>query len=60
MKVEAREIVAALEAAIDDQRQHVAELEEDHEAGYVDGLVRALDIVTLKCYGLKTGSGRHS
>ena len=60
MKVEAKQVVAALDAAIEDQRRHVVEMEEDYEAGYLDGLVRALDIVTLKCYGLKTGSGRHS
>ncbi len=56
MKVEVKRIVAALEAAIEDQRQYVREMEEDYEAGYLDGLVRALDIVTLKSYGLKTGA----
>ena len=56
MKVEAKVIVAALEAAIEDQRQHVVGLEEDYEADYLDGLVRALDIVQAKAYGLTTGA----
>ena len=56
MKVEAKVIVAALEAAIEDQRQHVVDLEEDYEAGYLDGLVRALDILQLKEHGLTTGA----
>ena len=56
MKVEAIEIVAALEAAIEDQRRHVVELEEDYEAGYLDGLIRALDIVQVKAHGMTTGA----
>jgi hypothetical protein len=56
MKVEAREIVTALEAAIEDQRGHVVDLKEDYEAGYLDGLVRALDIVQAKAHGMKTGA----
>ncbi len=56
MKVEAREIVAALEAAIEDQRRHVVELEEDYETGYLDGLIRALDIVQVKAHGMSTGA----
>lgn len=55
-KVDVKKVVAALEAAIDDQRQHVDELEEDYEAGYLDGLVRALDIVQAKAHGLTTGA----
>jgi len=54
MKVDAKQIVAALEAAIEDQRRHVDELEEDYEAGYLDGLMRALDIVQAKAHGVKT------
>ncbi|MGH3137180.1 MAG: hypothetical protein ACRDPV_11885 [Gaiellaceae bacterium] len=56
MKVEAREIVAALDLAIEDQRRHVVELEEDYEAGYLDGLERALNIVYLKAHGVTTGA----
>ncbi len=56
MKVDVRRIVAALEAAIEDQRRHVIELEEDYEAGYLAGLVRALDIVEAKAYGMTTGA----
>ena len=56
MKVEVRRIVAALEAAIEDQRRHVVELEEDYEAGYLDGLVRALNIVQTKAHGMPTGA----
>jgi hypothetical protein len=56
MKVDVRLIVAALEAAIDDQRRHVVELEEDYEAGYLDGLERALNIVHLKAHGMTTGA----
>jgi hypothetical protein len=56
MKVDVRLIVAALEAAIEDQRRHVGELEEDYEAGYLDGLERALNIVHLKAHGMTTGA----
>ena len=56
MKVEVREIVAALEAAIEDQRRHVVGLEEDYEAGYLGGLVRALDIVEAKAHEMTTGA----
>lgn len=58
MKVEAKQVVAALEAAIENQRHHVAELEEDYEAGYLDGLERALDIVQIKAHGMTTGAER--
>ena len=58
MTVEAKEVVAALDAAIDDQRGHVDKLEEEFEAGYLDGLVRALDIVQAKAHGLATGAER--
>jgi hypothetical protein len=44
--------LAALEAAIEDQRRHVVDLEEDYEAGYLDGLVRALNIVQAKAHGM--------
>jgi hypothetical protein len=56
MKVEARQVVGALDAAIEDQRRHVVDFEEDYEAGYLDGLVRALDIVQAKSHGLTTGA----
>jgi hypothetical protein len=56
MKVEAKQVVAALDAAIEDQRRHVVEMEEDYEAGYLDGLVRALDIVHAKAHGMTTGA----
>ena len=56
MKVDVRRIVAALEAAIEDQRRHVVDLEEDYEAGYLDGLERALNIVHLKAHGMTTGA----
>ena len=56
MMVDERLIVAALEAAIEDQRRHVVELEEDYEAGYLDGLERALNIVHLKAHGMTTGA----
>ena len=56
MKVEAKQVVAALEAAIEDQRRHVVDLEEDYEAGYLDGLVRALNIVQAKAHGMRTGA----
>jgi len=56
MKVDVRRIVAGMEAAIEDQRRHVTELEDDYEAGYLDGLVRALDIVVLKAHGMTTGA----
>ena len=59
MKVEAKQVVAALDAAIEDQRRHVAEMEEDYEAGYLDGLVRTLDIVQAKAHGLTTGAESH-
>ena len=56
MKVEAKRVVAALDAAIEDQRRHVVDFEEDYEAGYLDGLVRALDIVQAKAHGMTTGA----
>ena len=56
MKVEVTQVVAALDAAIEDQRAHVVEFEEDYEAGYLDGLVRALDIVQAKAHGTTTGA----
>ena len=56
MKVNLRQVVTALDAAIEDQRRYVVEMEEDYEAGYLDGLVRALDIVQAKAYGLTTGA----
>ena len=56
MKVEAKQVVAALDAAIEDQRLHVMDFEEDYEAGYLDGLVRALDIVRVKSHGATTGA----
>ncbi|MGH7540832.1 MAG: hypothetical protein ACRELC_07525 [Gemmatimonadota bacterium] len=55
MTIEAKTIVSALEAAIEDQRQHVVPFEEDYEAGYLDGLVRALDVVQTKAHGVPTG-----
>ena len=55
MNVDAKLVVAALEAAIEDQRRNVADLAEDYEAGYLDGLVRALDIVQAKASGLRAG-----
>jgi hypothetical protein len=54
MKVEIRPVVSALQAAIDDQWQHVEELEIDYDTGYVDGLTRALNIVQVKAHGLTT------
>jgi hypothetical protein len=59
MEVDAKQVVAALDAAIEDQRRHVVEMEEDYEAGYLDGLVRALDIVQAKAHGLTTGAESH-
>lgn len=56
MKVEVKEVVAALDVAIEDQRRHVVALEEDYEAGYLDGLVRALDIVQAGSHGAITGA----
>ena len=56
MKVNVRRIVAALEAATEDQRRHVVDLEEDYEAGYLDGLERALNIVHLRAHGMTTGA----
>lgn len=56
MKVNLRQVVTALDAAIEDQRRYVVEMEEDYEAGYLDGLVRALDIVQLKAHGFQTGA----
>ena len=58
MKVDVKQFVSALEAAIEDQTRHVVELEEDYEAGYFDGLVRALDIVDAKAHGLRTEAER--
>ena len=59
MKVEAKQVVAALDAAIEDQRRHVVDFEEEYEACYLDGLVRALDNVQAKAHGLTTGAESH-
>ena len=56
MGVDVRQVVAALDAAIADQRQHVDRLDEGYEAGYLDGLVRALDIVQSTANGISTGA----
>ena len=56
MKVDAKQVVAALDAAIENQRRHIVDMEEDYEAGYLDGLVRALDIVQAKANGMTTGA----
>jgi len=54
--VDAKQMVVAVDAAIEDQSQHVGDPEEDYEAGYLDGLIRALDIVQAKARGLTTGA----
>lgn len=56
MRVNIRQVVAALDAAIADQRGHVNEFDEGYESGYLDGLVRALDIVQAKAHGMTTGA----
>ena len=56
MRVDGRQVIGALDAAIADQRGNVDELDEGYEAGYLDGLVRALDIVQSKAHGLTTGA----
>jgi hypothetical protein len=55
MWVDVRVIVAALEAAISDQRANVAEDDSCYEMGYLDGLERAANIVVIKAHGLKAG-----
>ena len=54
MNVDVRKIVAALEAAIEDQRSNLAD-DDAYEEGYLDGLERAANIVVIKARGLKTG-----
>ena len=60
MNVSVREISAALELAIADQRNNLSEDDCEHESwyeqGYLDGLNRAADIVVIKAHGLKTGA----
>jgi hypothetical protein len=53
--VEIREVVAALEAAIADQRGNLGTDDESYELGYLDGLERAANIVVIKAAGLRTG-----
>ena len=54
MTVDVREVVAALEAAIENQRIYVVE-DYPYEHGYLNGLERAADIVVIKAAGLRTG-----
>jgi len=54
MTVDARTFVAALEAALEDERAAHTESECLFDAGYVAGLERAADILVAKKYGLKT------
>jgi len=55
MRVDVREIVAAIEAAIADQHANVAEDDSCYELGYLDGLERAANIVVIKANGLRAG-----
>jgi hypothetical protein len=55
MQVDVREIVAALEAAIEDQRVNLASDDSCYEEGYFDGLERAANIVVIKAHGLTPG-----
>lgn len=53
--VDIREVGAALEAAIADQRENLDSDDESYELGYLDGLERAANIVVIKVAGLRTG-----
>ena len=55
MQVDVREIVAALEGAIEDQRVNLDNDESCYEKGYFDGLERAANVVMIKAHGLRTG-----
>ncbi len=54
MKVDVPTVIAALEAAMEDQRSNLGGDEPAYEEGYLDGLKRAEDIVVIKAYGRKT------
>ena len=58
MQVDVRLIIAALDVAIADQRSNVDGPDDDYELGYLDGLVRALDIIQTKAHGLMSASER--
>ncbi len=55
MRVDVPTVVAALEAAIHEQRAYAGE-ECPYELGYLAALERAADIVVAKAYGLATGA----
>ena len=56
MNVSVREISAALELAIADQRNNLGTDGECYEEAYLDGQQRAANIVVTKAAGLKTGA----
>jgi len=58
MTTDPRAFVAALQAAIEDQRRHLHEPDPAYEIGYTAGLVRALDVVQATAHGLPSGVER--
>ena len=56
MTTDPRAFVAALQVTIEDQRRHLHEPDLAYEIGYLDGLVRALDVVQSKAHGLPSGA----
>jgi hypothetical protein len=48
--------MAALELALEEQRRVFSEEDSCYERGYLDGLERAADIVTIKHWALRTGA----
>ena len=56
MRVDVRQVIGALDTAVTDQRGNIDELDDGYEAGYLDGLVRALDVVQSKAHGMRTGA----
>jgi hypothetical protein len=58
MITDPRAFVAALQAAIEDERRHLHEPDLAYEMGYMDGLVRALDVVQATAHGLPSGAER--
>jgi hypothetical protein len=54
--MDTRTVMAALELALEEQRRVFSEEDSCYERGYLDGLERAADIVTIKHWALRTGA----
>jgi hypothetical protein len=54
--MDTRRVMTALELALQEQRRVCSEEDSCYEQGYLDGLERAANIVTIKHQSLRTGA----